>query len=417
MNASSGPSRLHTNGPGGQAAPMPGNPNNPGAPAPQMNGRHQTRPLQLWGQLADGRPHQWEGLDAARNVQQMTSAGEGADFDPVFDPNSGTLVFASTRHRRTADLYRTSPGGQALTQLTSDPANDLMPTVGPDGEKIAFASDRSGNWDIYLMDASGGGNVIRVTSNPAHDLHPSFSPDGNRLVYSSYSQRAGQWQLVVRELDTHGSRTILGEGLFPVWAPDSDRILYQRARQRGTRWFSVWSIGFEDGQAGAPTELAASQDAALITPTWGPSGEKVVFCTVTKPTADKQTRPRRADLWMMEADGSHRTRLTGGRFANLQPTWGANGKVYFVSNRGKPARDGLWSLTVNRMSQPATEPAAGGGPDEQGGQPAGNQAEAGSAEGDEPQAEADGEVGPAAGDGVENEAANTPARVRAAARP
>jgi TolB protein len=349
-----GPNRMHTFGPMGQARPGEQAP----APGAEADGRHQTRPLQLWGQLADGKPHQWEGLDAARNVRQVTTAGEGADFDPTFAPNDGSLVFASTRHRQTADLYRKQPGGHAITQLTSDPANDLMPAVSPDGSQIAFASDRSGNWDIYLMNASGQGNVVRVTDNPAHDLHPSFSPDGQRLVYCSYSQRAGQWQLVVRRLGSPGSRQILGEGLFPTWAPDSSRILYQRARQRGTRWFSVWSIRFEDGRAGAPTELAASQEAALITPAWGPKGERIVFCTVTQPTADDQARPRRADLWMMHADGGHRTRLTGGRFGNLQPTWASDGTIFFVSDRGEPSRDGLWSLEPVEGPTPGATPTA-----------------------------------------------------------
>jgi hypothetical protein len=62
---------------------------------------------------------------------------------------------------------------------------------------------------------------------------------------------------------------------------------------------------------------------------------------------------------MMDANGSHRTRLTGGRFANLQPTWGADGSIYFISDRGEPTRDSLWSL------DPVEAPAPGtGGPAE-----------------------------------------------------
>jgi TolB protein len=335
---SAGPSAMHFAGPTGTARPA----TQPAATP--TGGRGQTRSMQLWGQLAGGSPAQWRGVDAARNVNQVSQAGEGADFDPAVNPDDGTIVFASTRHRRTADLYRKHPDGHALTQLTSDPANDLMPTVSPDGQHIAFASDRSGNWDLYLMNASGGGKVVRLTDSSAHDLHPSFSPDGQRLVYSSYSQRVGQWQLVVRRLDSPGSRQILGEGLFPTWAPDSDRILYQRARQRGTRWFSLWQVRYNDGQAGAPTELASSHKAALINPSWGPKGERIVFCTVSQPTADAQGRPREADLWMMAADGGHHTRLTGGRFANLQPVWSETGTIFFVSNRSKQRRDSLWSL-------------------------------------------------------------------------
>ena len=42
--------------------------------------------------------------------------------------------------------------GAAVTQLTKDPANDVMPAISPDGQWVAFASDRSGNWDIYLIE-------------------------------------------------------------------------------------------------------------------------------------------------------------------------------------------------------------------------------------------------------------------------
>jgi len=332
------PSRMQFAGPTGEAAPLATPPNI------ARDGRKFTRPLQLWGQLAGGRPRNWQSLDAARNVHQISDAGEGADFDPTVDPTDGSVVFASTRHRQTADLYRKNPDGQAITQLTNDRANDLMPAVSPDGKHIAFTSDRSGNWDLYLMSRKGGGKVVRLTSSSAHDIHPSFSPNGQRLVYSSYSPRAGQWQLVVRELDAPGNRQILGEGLFPEWAPSSDRIIYQRARQRGTRWFSVWQVSYNSGQASAPTELASSHKGALITPSWSPDGQRIVFCTVSHPTADGQKRPREADLWIMTADGSHHARLTSGQFANLQPAWGDSGRIMFVSDRGKHRRDSLWSL-------------------------------------------------------------------------
>ncbi|MEM9253698.1 MAG: DPP IV N-terminal domain-containing protein, partial [Planctomycetota bacterium] len=262
--------------------------------------------------------------------------------------------FASTRHRPTADLYAQRVGSSAVTQLTNDPANDVMPAFSPDGSKLAFASDRDGDWNIYLMDARGG-RPVQITTDATPDLHPSFSPDGKRLVYAAFNAQSQQWELVLTDLDKPGSRQIIGQGLFPVWHPTDNTILYQRARQRGTRWFSVWSVDLVNGDPGSPTELAVSANAACITPQWSDDGSHIVFCTVIDPAADETSRPSQADVWVMRADGTQRTRLTGGRFANLQPIWSPQGAIYFVSNRGPNGLENVWAMRPHRSLQLAAE--------------------------------------------------------------
>jgi TolB protein len=293
-------------------------------------------------------------LDGFEDIQRLTTTAEGADFDPAVHPTAGVIAFASTRHRPTADLYAQRVGSAAVTQLTNDPANDVMPAFSPDGNRLAFASDRDGDWNIYLMDARGG-RPVQITTDATPDLHPSFSPDGKRLVYAAFNAQSQQWELVVTELDKPGSRQIIGQGLFPTWHPTDDTILYQRARQRGTRWFSIWSVDLVDGDPGAPTELAVSANAACITPQWSADGRHIVFCTVIDPAADETQRPSQADVWVMRADGTQRTRLTTGRFANLQPIWSPEGAIYFVSNRGPNGLENIWAVKPHRTLQLAAE--------------------------------------------------------------
>ncbi len=150
-----------------------------------------------------------------------------------------------------------------------------------------------------------------------------------------------------------------------MWSPVDDTIAFQRARERGSRWFSVWTVQLEDGEAVRPTEIAVSSNAAVITPRWSPDGEQLVFCTVLDPAAEDPDQATLADVWVVHRDGSGRTKLTTGDAANLQPSWGPDGRVYFISDRGSVDGEveNIWSVQPQGMlavSSPATAgPAAG----------------------------------------------------------
>jgi TolB protein len=287
-------------------------------------------------------------IDAEDNLTRVTYSPVGGDFDPHMSPNGKFLVYSSTQHRPTSDIYVKSIEGRSVTQLTADPAQDIMPVFSPDGQRIAFASDRSGSWDIYVMSIAGG-QPLQVTSDASHELHATWSPDGSMLAYSRLSTQTGRWELWVADMNNAGVRKFIGYGLFPEWSPNPavPKISFQRARERDSRLFSIWTIDFIDGEGVNATEVASSANAALINPTWSPDASHIVFAA-TVDSADDGTSdmPEIADLWMIEHDGSNRVNLTDGRFACLMPTWGADGKIYFVANR--EGVDNIWSIGPTR---------------------------------------------------------------------
>ncbi len=300
--------------------------------------------------------------DGMDGLQRASFAEEGADFDPRISRDGQTLVFASTQHRPTSDIYVKQVGSRTVTQLTADPANDVMPALSPDGKKIAFASDRSGSWKIYMMSASGG-QAVQLTSDQAHDLHPSWSPDAKRLVFCRLGQMSGRWELWVVETDRPSSAEFIGFGMFPEWctvastgSDGSDKIAFQRGRERGDRAFGLWTIDYKPGSASNLTEIVASRGSAAINPAWSPDGLWLAYSVIPAGQEAKGTRasspvaaaiePGRADLWITSVDGGARVNLSSGKFANVMPTWGPDNKVYFVSNRN--GLDNIWAVGTSK---------------------------------------------------------------------
>ncbi|MCC6427160.1 MAG: TolB family protein [Phycisphaerales bacterium] len=289
-------------------------------------------------------------ITATFNLQQVTFAQEGADFDPAISRDGSRIVFASTQHRPTADLYVKTVTGRTITQLTNDPAEDGTPDVSPDGGKVAFASNRNGNWDIYVMPITGG-KAVQVTADESDELHPSWSPDGTQLVFSRMGPTSGRWEMWVTDATKSGNGTFIGYGLFPRWCPKtgtgaegSDRIVFQLGRERGQRSFAIWTVDYADTQSSNPTLIASSSSSALINPTWSPDGAFIVYSAV--PTVDNAAAgpSPAAELWLASVTAEASVKLTGGDLRAIRPAWGPRNRLYFVSDRN--ATENIWSIDL-----------------------------------------------------------------------
>lgn len=298
--------------------------------------------------------------EGAEGLTHVTFAAEGADFDPCVSADNSFMVFSSTQHRATADIYSKSISGRTITQLTSDPAHDIMPSISPDGRRIAFCSNRNGNWDVYVMSARGG-QAVQLSSEPTQELHPSWSPDGTKIAFCRLGQMSARWELWVMDAANAQSAEFIGFGMFPQWSPKpatamggKDKILFQRSRERGGRAFSLWTIDYAPGDAGSPTEVASSTSAAFINANWSPDARHVVFASVDNPGAGPANSPGPlSELWMVNIDGTGLVNLTtSGRFMNLMPCWAADNRIYFVSDRsGVP---NIWAIGTAKAVQAAT---------------------------------------------------------------
>ncbi len=271
------------------------------------------------------------------NVAQHTFSTVGRDFDPDVSPDGVVLAFASTAHSENPDIFLKAVDGFAVTQITSDPADDIQPRFSPDGERLAFCSNRGGNWDIWIVARDGTG-LTQLTRERTDEIAPCWSPDGRQVAFSAWNTRANQWEIWTVSGDQPGTRRFLCAGMFPAWAPDGGRIACQRARQRGTRWFGIWAIDLVGGEARHPTELATDDRAACIAPRWAPNGRTLAFGMVPlQGTADSNST-----LWTVDAHSGVRKVLTAQGITAFNPAWGEDGRVFFVSHDGRV--ENIWSI-------------------------------------------------------------------------
>jgi TolB protein len=291
-------------------------------------------------------------MDGLESLSQVTFAGEGATFDPAVSRDGSFVVFAGTQHRPTADLYLKPTGGNTVTQLTADPAQDVMPAISPDGKRIAFASDRAGSWDLFVM-SSAGGRAVQLTTQPTAELSPSWSPDGKKLCFARLGEVSGRWEIWVLDVDNPAAAEFVGFGQSPRWCPvaatgenGSDKIAFQRGRERGDRAFSLWTIDYAPGKVSSPTEIVPASGGAAINPAWSSDGGFLIYSFVPSVAAESGEGLAAADLWMTSLSGGNRVNLTGGRFSNLMPTWSGDGRVYFASDRGGTRN--VWSIGTAR---------------------------------------------------------------------
>jgi serine/threonine-protein kinase len=156
----------------------------------------------------------------------------GMNWSPVWMPDSGSIVFASTRHPD-AGIYWMRADGSGTAQRLIEAADYILPSgVSPDGKWLAM---ESGN-PFAMREIS----IARIEGAPDHPVLgkaeplvtasgfvlPVFSPDGHWVAYSS--RETGTPEVYVRPFPAPGRkwRVSIGGGEFPVWSRDRRELFF-----------------------------------------------------------------------------------------------------------------------------------------------------------------------------------------------
>lgn len=166
-----------------------------------------------------------DGGDASRVT---TSAAP--ESQPVWSPNSRTLVYVSTRDG-VAHLYRYDFGTRAETRLTNESQDDASPVFSPDGKSLAFI--RNGQ-ELRVLDmATQKDRLLKkgFLGRPPFASSGSvvWSPDGKWIAFAAYGAKTFRNIFVVPAAGGDSKPVSFLANTFGgnlSWSPDGKYILF-----------------------------------------------------------------------------------------------------------------------------------------------------------------------------------------------
>jgi Tol biopolymer transport system component len=226
-------------------------------------------------------------------IYQSTSRDGGCDQIYLLDLSEGTPELVSTGRGRTTCAYFLRGDREILYSSTHLASPDCPPT--PD-MSLGYTWPVYDAYDIFKR-ARDGGEPVRLTENPSYDAEATVGPDG-RIVFTAL--RDGDLDLYLMDPDGKNVKRLTDQrgydgGAF--FSHDGKKICY-RAFHPGT-----------------PEERKDYDDLL----------------------SRRLVRPGNMQLWMMDADGSNKVRLTDNGAANFCPYFHpSDKKLIFASNLSNP---------------------------------------------------------------------------------
>ncbi|NLE75284.1 MAG: hypothetical protein GX605_00850 [Chloroflexi bacterium] len=144
--------------------------------------------------------------------------------------------------------------------------------------------ERNGNTDIYLIGLDGSSRT-NLSNHPAWDGTPCWSPDGRQVAFAS--DREGSPDIYVMDVDGSNVRRLTSwdaTEFMPAWSPDGKRIAfasdraYEERREGGTLTVEagpeIWIMNADGSQ---PTRLTGGPDDIALYPEWSSDGRQIVY--------------------------------------------------------------------------------------------------------------------------------------------
>ena len=220
----------------------------------------------------------------------------------------------------------------------------------PDDRQIIYVKYSGVSWENRdLIRYNISDNTRKTLQTEGTVCTPKFSPDGRHIVYCAeipndnilYIHTYHNHHIYKMDVNGQNNCLIIKEGASPKYSPQGDKIAYLTTGQDGSSQISVANA---DGSG--QKELTSSVSPYWYDtgfprdgngdPQWTPDGEKIVYVSYES---------GKAEIFIMNVDGSNKTRLSDAEFRGENPAITPDGKYILFTSR-RPSNIGLDAIYI-----------------------------------------------------------------------
>jgi Tol biopolymer transport system component len=221
----------------------------------------------------------------------------------------------------------------------------IFQSISPDKDKKTDDSGNPVNPGSFNLFITNGYSFRTVTNDKSNNENPSFI-NNSKVIFNS--DRLGGEKIWIGEASGKGGIIQLTSGalsdLMPDVSPDGQKVIYCSFSKPYTQPLSLvdygarWKVFAAWGEI--PSIWMVNIDGRNLTqfyegirPTWSPDGKRIAFY---KPTG------KNYQIWLMDTDGSNQTQITNGDYNCIEPAWTPDGRLVFASNQA--GNYDIWSI-------------------------------------------------------------------------
>lgn len=324
---------------------------------------------------------------AGGEARRITATPGEYESNPVWSPDGRSIAFASDRYGN-FDVFIVASGGGVPKRLTTHSAQEIPETFTPDGKNVLYSASiqdpaksamfpTSRLTEVYSVPAAGG-PFTQVIASPASNI--DFAPDGKTMYFEVRPGMENEWRKHhtssvtgdIWSYDTAtGKFTNLtdrpGEDRNPAVSPDGKTVYFLSERDGGS--FNVYASPADDfSKARAVTNhknhpvrflstsdngrLAYAYDGEIYTMEPGSKASKVKIDLMLTDVPDEVEKipvraasgtpspdgkmiafTSRGDIFVTSVEYSSTKQITSTAAAEMQPVWGDDRTLYYVSER------------------------------------------------------------------------------------
>jgi TolB protein len=258
--------------------------------------------------------------------------------DYYFNSSSNWSCFTAGEIKEYAGEIPADGIAGEITFLTDSPMSELFPVWTADGNYIMYTvqRDKSGSSESYIMKANGS------------EIERTGIGEGNLTGFSDVNLN-GTEMILTKSTDSQ-------PGLYLVNLENRTVILVTDDPEKSEGWGAWCRLGkkivYTQESAGSPSQLwIVNRDGSNKTrlgtsenigvgKDWCPLGLKILYSAKNSKEKD--------DLWLIDWYGTNQTQLTDTPYGEWNPSFSPDGKrIVYISDEGGKPEIWLWDLEGN----------------------------------------------------------------------